>query len=679
MDKLSDTSLKGSPGVVLCDLFDTLILRMVHPEHVKKLAARRLRRVLNLKCHPESLYQLRAQIERDLCRQNLLNGFDLDFNFDAFAEIIHDALKRKEPEALGRLELAAFAQTLCAVELQVETSVQRIDPSVVACLREFAEQRIPIYAISDFYLPRRMIIELLRHHRVDSLFLDVFVSSESLVAKRSGRLYDLVLQSIGVSPHHVVMIGDNEEADHVMALRRGINAFLVDRTQLRKFYSDFSSDYATTSKVAKKLSAAALGRTNPTAERSSRKVYLQDLALTLWGFVHKLHALLTHRGVRDVYFLSREGWFLRRLFDIYQEYEGRGVNPARSHYLQASRRSTLLPSLGPIDQEQFPALFPQYRRTSLSDFLGSLNFDDDEVAYLSNTLQVDSRTQFPNFPESDVFARLRRESYFRALYEKKRLEQRRNFCAYLNLQGVDLKKGELHLVDVGWKGTIQDNIFRALAGFKTIRGYYLGLIAEENDEPNNTKTGVLFSRWPKMSRYYRVFSENRTLFEIVLGADHPSVDKYEVVRELPEAVYFRDPEEIEWYHHVIEPIQKSIETSFRTICDTMSQSHFLPDDFDDLVAKKHARLVFFPTREELNFFRSLHHKENFGVFGVTRFGSDEGMNCAKRVGNLWKVMSDPRGVLQAAWWKPLTFRNMGLGFLGPMYGSYRYVQSFMQG
>ena len=673
------TSTKRYPKVVFCDLFDTLILRTVHPEHVKKLASKRLCRELALKSHPESLYQLRAQIERDLCKKNEFNGFDPDFNFDVFATVIYGELNRIEPEALGRLCLAEFTETVCAIESQVETAVQRLDPSVAGLLREFDSQGIPIYGVSDFYLPRRMILDFLKKHHVESLFRDVFVSSESLLTKRSGRLYDLVLQSIGVEPHLVLMIGDNEHADYVMARQKGINTHIVNRSEQRKFYHDHFVEFGNIDTVRKRLTRAELAKTDGSFQPGSHEVHFQHLALTLWGFVHKLHTILTHRGARDVFFCSREGWFLRKLFDIYQEYEGGRGSLVRSHYLMVSRRSTLLPSLGPLEEEDFPALFPQYHRISLSDFLLSLNFNADEISRLSTSLKVDPDTPLENFPESDVFRRLRRDVSFQAAYEKKRAQQRRNFRLYLDREGIDVANGELHLVDVGWKGTIQDNIFRLVDKGATIRGYYLGLIGMPDSVPNNTKVGVLFSRWPSMSKYYRVFNENRALFEIVLGADHASVDSYEMVRKSAEAVGSQDREDTEWFHQVIEPVQQTIEARFREICEIVSQSHFLPDEFDDLVAKNHARLVFFPTQEEINFFKSLHHKENFGVFGFTQFDEDAEVTFTERIGNLWKLIADPQGALQSAWWKPLALQNMGLGLFARLYGTYRYLQVFTRG
>ena len=47
-------------------------------------------------------------------------------------------------------------------------------------------------------------------------------------------------------------------------------------------------------------------------------------------------------------------------------------------------------------------------------------------------------------------------------------------------------------------------------------------------------------------------------------------------------------------------------------------------------AKRHARMLFRPTKDEIDFFSSLYHLENFGLFEFTSFdaGEDVSINTA---------------------------------------------------
>jgi predicted HAD superfamily hydrolase len=97
-----------------------------------------------------------------------------------------------------------------------------------------------------------------------------------------------------------------------------------------------------------------------------------ELATTLLYFIARLHDALVEQGVRQVYFLSREGQPLKRMFDLYQNKVSGSIT---SYYLEVSRRSTLLPSLEPLAEEGFETLFRQYRRISLFEFLSSLGLE----------------------------------------------------------------------------------------------------------------------------------------------------------------------------------------------------------------------------------------------------------------------------------------------------------------
>nr|EIU2726600.1 hypothetical protein [Pseudomonas aeruginosa] len=97
-----------------------------------------------------------------------------------------------------------------------------------------------------------------------------------------------------------------------------------------------------------------------------------ELATTLLYFIEKLHEALVKQGVEQVYFLSREGQPLKRMFDLYQNKVSGSIE---SHYLEVSRRSTLLPSLKSLAEEGFETLFRQYRRISLFEFLSSLGLE----------------------------------------------------------------------------------------------------------------------------------------------------------------------------------------------------------------------------------------------------------------------------------------------------------------
>lgn len=656
------------------DFFDTVVVRVVHPESTKRIAARRVASALGLACDAEGLYQLRSTLERDVCVANEQAGHDLDFRFDErFMARWFDAVAERGwlPPGRGREDFHA-----ACVEAEVETEclVQRLDERIVALLKEAKARGLQVHCVSDFYLPEALLRRVMAHHGIEALFDGVFVSSESLKTKRSGRLYDLVLGELGFEPSSVLMIGDNEHSDVRMAEEKGLASHLVDRAAQRTFYEVAQREL---------LQADALGRlvaqtlAESCAVHATPRSFFPPFALTLYRFIDGLHHRLLKAGVRDVFFLSREGEFLKTLFDRYQEAHRFGATSrVRSHYLLVSRKSTFIASLSPLAEERFETLFRQYRALSLRDFLSNLNFLPEDIEALARDLGVDADAREADLPTSATFAALLACQRFQDLYERLRTEQRQLFCDYVASFGADVHGDGLALVDVGWKGTIQDHIHRIFQGKVAVDGYYLGLIAPGAASETNRKEGVLFTLLPTNSPFFAVYNDNRPLFEILLGASHGSADCYVRTAEGASAATMELEQERQIFLEVIHPIQQTLLAVFEDLLSVFSRTHLTSDALEQLVAEHHARLTFMPTPEEMAFFTRLHHYENFGVFGTSRFEVSERLPLGVRMKNLYRLAKSPRETLQSGWWPPLTLEQQGLGFLRPAYGAWRFKRTF---
>lgn len=656
------------------DFFDTVVVRVVHPESTKRIAARHVASALGLTCDAEALYQLRGSLERDVCVANEQAGHDLDFRFDdRFLDRWYDAAEELgwlAPESRREIFRAACIEA----EVETECLVQRLDEKIVAVLKEAKARSLQVHCVSDFYLPEALLRRVMAHHGIEELFDGVFVSSESLKTKRSGRLYDLVLGELGFEPSSVLMIGDNEHSDGRMAEEKGLASHLVDRAEQRAFYETAQREL---------LEADALGRLvvqtlkESCAVHSTSRSFFPPFALTLYRFIDGLHRRLLKAGVRDVFFLSREGEFLKKLFDRYQAAHHFGeISRIQSHYLLVSRKSTFIASLSALSDERFETLFRQYRALSLRDFLSNLNFVTEDIDALASELGVDADAREADLPTSAVFAALLASERFQQRYERLRTEQRELFCDYVASFGVDVARDGLALVDVGWKGTIQDHIHRVYQGNVTVDGYYLGLIAPGAASAMNRKEGVLFTLLPAHSPFFAVYNDNRPLFEILLGASHGSADRYVKTADGVTAATTELAQERQIFTEIIEPIQLTLLAVFEDLLSVLSRTHLTSDALEQLVAENHARLTFQPTPDEMAFFTRLHHYESFGVFGTSRFEVSESLPLGVRVKNLYHLAKAPRQTLQSGWWPPLTLEQLGLGFLRPAYGTWRFKRTF---
>ena len=253
---------------------------------------------------------------------------------------------------------------------------------------------------------------------------------------------------------------------------------------------------------------------------------LRAIVPSLYLFIERLYSTARRSGLRDLCFLAREGEPLRTMFDIYQDSLGCSDSERiRTHYLLVSRRSCYAPSLRSLENESFEGIFRYYSRMSVRDFLQSLGFRSEQIELLNAEITTNFDDAIDNFRTSDVFNRLRKSSLFRRYYEEHRHAQRAHLQAYINGLGIPFGEHPLVLVDVGWKGSIQDYLRAAIPSEVQIRGYYFGLL--NVGQPLDDKTGLVLTNVPHLSPFYRTYSENRTLFELLLCADHGSALRYE--------------------------------------------------------------------------------------------------------------------------------------------------------
>lgn len=402
----------------------------------------------------------------------------------------------------------------------------------------------------------------------------------------------------------------------------------------------------------------------------------EELADSLQLWTERLYRRLRHDQVEHVFFLSREGQPLKRMFDAYAALAGGGV---QSHYLEVSRRATLLPSLKPLEAERFETLFRQYRAISLVEFLSSLGLEDSVKVLVENlALKHDeAEVRLEDFPNSRLWERVRSNAKFRALYDMRRVTQREVFIDYLQELAGGVLPETLVVVDVGWKGTIQDNLHAMLCTaprpeVNCVKGFYVGLIADGSAGPTNTKDGLLFSHVGGGSLGFHVFNENKSLFEVVLAADHGSVIGYardSNGRGQPVRGTFDEGEMLE---RSVFPVLRRVEQRFQRLIEAQPAGSALQLR---TVMATHARMVFRPSASELEWFNSIFHVENFGVFERSYFaGSEQKPSQLERLGFLLRLLKQ-RNVGQLGFWPWATlYRRAGL-FPAQGYGAIRQWQA----
>lgn len=661
-------SFKGI-DLVLFDCFDTIVGRamrgrIIDGQELKRYAATRLRNALGLSFTVDQIFELRCKLELQLSNESTTRGYDDEFRFIDLCIALWQQT-RANPAILDfRIGLYEFIELAIQCELSAEKDTQFIDKSIFDAVELLKKNGKKVGVASNFYLEPRLFKRMLATHGIDNIFDEIFVSSEALVSKRSGRLFDYISESTNINPSRMLIIGDNAWSDGTSALAKGLKSILVKPFCIQKAMQCFLKYEC----VTKNLEVIA---------SSKNEVIFPEISSSLFVFIYSLFRRLTYKGITKVSFLAREGEFLQKLFVNYQEiFFGKQI--IESNYLKVSRRSTFIAGCKDLSEETFDGIFRQYNTLSIVQFLRSLGASELVISKLTSSDDKLYNTVHENFSSSIVFNDFKKTGSFIEWYDTYRVQQKQLLKKLIKSQSI--QNYRLTIIDVGWKGTIQDNLQRVMSDERFyINGFYFGLIGGNRDHfyDGIDREGLIFDNL-KPHGYDSIYTENITLFETLLSASHGSSVRYKLSTDKTsvdtELEYVKE-EEIH-YRQNIKPQQEQYEKIFGDICKVFKETFFCPDEFLDRFAKLHARMVFLPTREEKRFFSEVQHFENFGLFSFTKFSSQENIDIFRTVQSFIQLIKKPAQIRWQSTWPMVSFDITGLGCLGLLYGNGRMAQYF---
>lgn len=540
--------------IILCDFFDTVVHRKKHPDVITQIWAGRLVKRLDLSIRPLVLYKIRRTSEKIVVQKD--SDFEVQMVFSYVYKILVNSGCIKETIITKPFFLKEALQ--CEIDVEIEN--QYIDLSFVEYLKCMKKAEKKIVIVSDFYMGASVLKCFLQSHGIEDLFDDIYVSCDCKKSKGQGEIYPYVLKKLNANYDECIMIGDSRHSDYYMPLRYKIKSYLRKYNQYEK--------PVTLSEIKKKLN----------------KIYYQSndyfdfYAFPLYIFVSQLYRELTENKISSVFFCAREGKILKELFDIYCENRHETIN---TNYLYVSRKSTYVASLNELSKEHFVELKNNTGTDcSLCTFLENLLFTKEEIKEMfidEDITESQINAVIEDFYNSDMYLELINNSAFANKYEEKRTGQKELFVQYLKSFGDKITSEGITLVDIGWKGTIQDNIFNILDGRVSIKGFYLGLNDLTNPNKRNLKKGLLFSVFPVESDFFDIFSANHLIYERILNASHPSTLSYQNQEGIITPVF----DQFEYDDKavgVLNEIQLNIVSKFKSIDDLYLDSVYMPID-----------------------------------------------------------------------------------------------------
>lgn len=597
------TFIMATGNVCAYDFFDTIVHRKSSPEAVLFQWSRNVVEKLQLSQTAKELYQLRKETEKSIKS----NKEKEEVTYETLIGEIYDSLKENSSLHMNK---ADFINESYRIEKCIELSNIYVDKETIKLITRDYQNKNTIVLITDFYMPTNFFDEVLNNIGIRNVFYKLYVSSDIGLRKSSGNLYKYVLKDLNITSQKLHMYGDNEESDFSIPSKLGIDSELKECNSI---------DINSTLSVKKLIKYFSFN--------DNRDSCFQGYLAPSIKFIDKLYHKAKEDGAEQLLFCSREGQLLKKLFDIYQ----RILYPENSistEYLYVSRRSTLLPSLADIENEKFERIFRQCDQLTIVDFLFSLGIDYKLIHQILNSLAISDTAIVYNSPNCDTLNRLKRNSIFINWYDKSRDVQRKLFIQYINSLTNSSKK--IYLVDIGWKGTIQDNISSILGDEKDIIGYYFGL-TNSSSKDNSKKYGLMFD-YTHVDNEYKIYTYRYIELEKIFSANHGPVIGYQIINGSVQPVISEDASEIQIYEYVRDwqdLMIKSFESIISYICNSIIEVSDLYGYMDSLYLKQ--MCIYAPKNYQMYLNFRTKTKENFGNVSGKSSGTDKMTKQSSRI------------------------------------------------
>ncbi|WP_439152515.1 HAD family hydrolase [Winogradskyella sp.] len=562
LNQLNSIVNNNNIKVIFTDYYDTLVHRTVHPNYVLRLWAKIVISELGLNTDIDTLYFI---------RQESVNYLKDKYNCED-VELSYKLLKNEICKRLLNADIISpqikqiFLDVFELADIKSERSVQYVNEDTVSVLKDFKSKGGKVYLVSDFYGPRSMFEVLLKHHNIFNLFDGIYSSSTLGKSKYKGTIFPEILSNLNLKSSDVIMIGDNEISDLKRAEENGLKAYLMPHKHhlRRNKRNNLGNDYKKLRSVLKKIYQEC---NTKDAQPFSEYIIFYHF------FTERLYNKCRQKNIKDLFFLSREGQFLKKLFDSYQDYVCLNEeHKIKTHYLRISRQASIQFSLQPIESETFDYLRHYHHTLSVNEFLKFFSFTETQMSSITVAININANNRIEDFFDSDVFKNLKSDNQFVKYYESHRLSQQEAFNEYVNSFKVNIKEDGIFLVDIGWGGTMQESIYKFYEKNVKVTGFYVGLREIYNITENTPREGLLFSILPYENYTDSIVMANTQLYEQFAAADHGSALSYSKDAE-NYTRQFHEPNEKWLYENFIQAHQdfsivqhQKLLTALETIC-----------------------------------------------------------------------------------------------------------------
>lgn len=350
------------------------------------------------------------------------------------------------------------AQKEQLIQWECEAEVNSVIPlpENIERLKTVKSQGNDVVLISDMYLPKKIIKKMLQ--KADPLLaeLPLYLSSDLGYQKTTKKLFLEVYDSLDYRYSEWIHIGDNDFADNKQPVCLGIKTEPVELPELspyEKDFGDYSNHYDMRS-VLKMLTNFRL------QERNDKEIFAYEYAsLYLVPYVHWAVTDAVQRGYETLYFISRDGHYLKLIADAIIESKHLSI---KTKYIYGSRKAWRVPSFVEKVDEEFFEIYGNFSGVrNFKKLLKALCIDETHFDLFFPELgYIKERKRYSDAFREDLSQKLRRSQAYREHLLKVACEQRSIVTEYLQ-QEINFDE-KFAFVEYWGRGYTQDCLTRLL-------------------------------------------------------------------------------------------------------------------------------------------------------------------------------------------------------------------------
>lgn len=429
---------------------------------------------------------------------------------------------------------------------------------------------------------------------VSKLFLERFnfVKYESLLLfKDSHRIDNTILR---IQNSSITLFENNQEL-----LRENIDFNVLDMPVfeqivdmlLNKSYSADKLELIFNSDCEKKINEQKI------SNRKKEQLFKvgRSYSYLFYRFVKWIVNDCESKNIKKIYFFTREGEFYKQIFDVIKP------KTIKSELLEVSRVATFCASLREVSVDELKRIWSLYSSQSMKALCKSLDIPLQKIENLLAKYHIRACEEIIYPWQDERVNRLFNDESFKKIIQSYIDEKKELITKYFSSKGLEDKKQDIAIVDIGWRGTIQDNICYILPN-TMIYGYYFALYDFLNEQPINSAKYGFLNQFKGGSKYLW----NITPFEMLCNSPNGSTIGYSLDNGI-HAIRKVDQCENRSYDDCIQYVQTGIIEEIKENRNTFN------DNDNKKIFEALTNIIYQPNYNVAKAYFNLKHNEEFGV------------------------------------------------------------------